>query len=177
MVVDPTTWPFYKTSHLSQSTGIQHPWSNVTTTRVGPAWPDVFVSRLHAVIERCDHELMAKMRADCRRLLNPIPLTKSTPSSTSFSIDCWMLYWFKDYNSLYQFTAGLLFVYGVSMHGVCTVVVEFLTSLVAVDEHLQGYMFNQLELFIVLYNVIHFILDYMLELKDEVGCNVYITLI
>lgn len=178
VVVDPTTWPLYKTAHLSQSTGILHPWSNVTTTRVGAVWPDVFVSRLHAVINSCDHELMARMRADCRRLLIPIPLTSSTSSSTcTFSVDCWMLYWFKNYNSLYQFTAGLLFVYGVSMNGVCTrtVVVEFLISLVAVDENLEGYMFNQLELFTVLYNVIYFILDYMSELKDEVGCNVYIT--
>lgn len=85
-----------------------------------------------------------------------------------------MLYRFKDYNSIYQFTAGILFVYGVSMNGVTAVVVEYLTNLVAVVEHLEGFMFNQLELFIVLYNVIHFILDYMYELKDEDGCNVYI---
>lgn len=85
-----------------------------------------------------------------------------------------MLYWFKDYNSIYQFSAGILFVYGVSMNGVTAVVVEYLTNLVAVVGHLEGFMFNQLELFIVLYNVIHFILDYMYELKDEDGCNVYI---
>lgn len=128
---------------------------------------------LHSVVIRCNHDLISKMRADCRRQLIRKPLDTSTPSK-SFSVDCCLMYWFKDYYSLYQFTSDVLFVYGVSLNGVTRTVLEFLTSLKDCNDHQIGFAFNKLELFIVLYNVIHFILDYMYELKTGGGCKVYI---
>lgn len=128
---------------------------------MGAVWPDIFVSRLHDVIEKCNHNLMAGMHTECIRLWSPTSST--TPSACAFSVDSWVLHWFWDYKELYQFTAKILLVYGISMTGVCTVIADFLTSLKPMDERLKGFAFSEVELFIVYYNVIHFILDYLSE--------------